>query len=153
MLDADYRARYFGELATLYRRRQHLLNLALAVLSSGAFVVLALRIGAELELRWLAEAAALLAAVLGWLLAFGRRSERSVLAASLLKRWSKLHTRYTTLWLSLEEMTDKEVLSRWQAIEDDHGEIDETASSEFPYNRRLAKRVYAEMVSSLAEAA
>lgn len=153
MVFADFRVRYFGELATQYRRRQRRLNITLAILSSSAFVVLALRLGVELELPWLAEAAALLVAVLGWLLALGRYSERSSLAASLVRRWSDLHTQYRALWLSLEEMEDREIRSRWQELEESQGEIDQTAASEFPHKRRLANRVYDEMLDALPKAA
>ncbi len=68
LLAADYRARYFGELASRFENRETALKLGVAVLSSGAAVTLVTTLETATSLPFLAELFALAAAAVGWVL-------------------------------------------------------------------------------------
>ena len=61
MLGADYRARYFADLAAKYRKWESALTITVAVLTSSAFVVLLV------EIPLAAKICTLVAAALSWL--------------------------------------------------------------------------------------
>ena len=143
MLDSDYRARYFGALATRQRRLHATLSWAVALASTA--VVASLLAGAE-ELPWLTGAVAVLAAALGWILTFGRMGERTTEASHLHRKWGEVNTQFRELWFTFEQLEEEEAMGRWKSIEDGHAELDQTAVAQFSYKKRLAEKLYNDML-------
>lgn len=146
-LNADYRARYFGELAGRFSRYQRQATVLLAITSSGAFLALMVRISSSAALPWIVEIAALLAASIGWILMLGRFPEKANLAAAQHMRWARAQREYQELWLSVEAQTVKPAAAtkRCSSIEESAAKMDEMAMRELPDKKRLALRCYEEM--------
>src|SRR5258708_38738068 len=86
LLDADYRARYFGSSAGLLQRRERLLTLAVTLLSSGAFVSLVAK------LQWLpsyiAPTLTVMTALVGGTLSVLKLGKNASLSGAMHKKWS-----------------------------------------------------------------
>ena len=140
MLDADYRSRYFADIATRKRRLHWLLSLLVAILASGA-------LGTILINQTLAAGlCSLVATGLSWWLFATRPSELVRDAAMISAQWGELHRDYQFLWSKQGRLTENAVLSQWRKLTDRYKPLDEMASSKFEFNRKLALRIYDEML-------
>ncbi len=140
MLDADYRSRYFADIAARKRRLNRLLSLLVAILTSGA-------LGTILINQPLAAGlCSLVATGLSWWLFATRPSELVRDAAMISAQWGELHSDYQFLWSKQGSLGENAVLSQWRKLTARHKPIDEMAISKFGYDRKLAVKIYNEML-------
>ncbi len=149
LLEADYRSRYFGELAGNFDRRETLMKWAAAILSSAVAVTLITALEEATGFTFMAEFFALAAATLVWALTFMKYGDKSKLSASLHRQWSEIAIRQQELWGRLDRLESEEAIRRWKRIETAHLQADEQAAAQFRLDRKLARRVQNEMIASL----
>lgn len=142
LLGADYRARYFGELAGQLQAMSRHLAVANLVLSSGALV----NIAGALAPSWVSLAAMGMVAGLSAIQLVLKFSDRAGDAAELQTKWDGILMELEQLWAELQALEASTAMARWKAIEASHGAWDQKASQEFGYKRRLAKRAWREML-------
>jgi hypothetical protein len=151
LLDADYRARYFGHLAGRLQRTERLITVAVTLLSSGAVATILFKTGND----YLTAALSLLAALFSGVMAVYKLGKAAGTAAALLSKWSSVKNKLEVFWSGIDELPAKEVEKRWLAIESEIGKETEIAALEFTLSGRLAKKAQAEVMRSrrLVEAA
>ena len=142
MLGSDYRARYFADLATRYRRRSSVLTITLAILTSGAFVTLLI------DVPLAAKISTFVAAALSWTLLVKDFSGMVRDSASFSRQWSEFEREYKLLWAELEELDPADIRKRWPAIEEKLSPLDELSTSKFPYERDLGKKIWQETLKA-----
>lgn len=151
LLDADFRTRYFGNLAGRLQRRERLMTIGVTVLSSSAFLALITKVGID----FLPQIFSALAAVMGAVLAVYKLGKSASLSASLCARWLAIRNRQEALWAEIDDLQPQEVLRRWESIAAETYKDAEVAAAEFPLHKRLANEAQGEVMRSrrLAEAA
>ena len=149
LLAADYRARYFGDLAGYLARVERWFTIASLVLSSSA--VAALLVGAPKELT---TAAVLIVALLSATQLVQKFGERASDAADLTVAWLAIQRDLQALW-ARQDLDSEAARAAWAEIEARHAQDDKRAAKEFRYWRGLARRAWREMLAArgLPEAA
>lgn len=142
LLGADYRTRYFGELAGQLQAMSRHLAVANLVLSSGALA----NIAGALAPEWVSLAAIGMVACVSAIQLVLKFSDRAGDAADLHTKWDHIQVAMEQLWAELEGLDAGAAMARWSAIEASHAEFDKKAAKEFGYKRRLAKRAWREML-------
>jgi hypothetical protein len=142
MLDADMRSRYYLRLAAILSRLELSLSILTAVLSSGAFLSLALEVPWTHAAQWCALAAVITST---WLV-FSKHGKRAELAAARAHEWMAIQSELERLWSRRGATQDSEV-HKILAREDK--QILAGAGSiirELPLNDRLSKRAQREVL-------
>ena len=142
LLEADFRARYFGHLTGRIRSRERYLTILIGVLSSGAFVSFVLK----LQVSLLPPALSLLSAIFSVVLASLKLGEGASVSASLYDKWSSLKDRYEFLWGELDGLSTEDAGRRWLELESEHKEADKLAVKEFRLDRKLAAACQADVL-------
>lgn len=145
LLDADYRARYYGHLASGLQRRERALAVTAAVLSSSSFVALI----SKIDVQYLPQCLALAAAVCSTVMATYRFGKTAALSGSFFKRWTEAKTELTVLWNQIDTLGDAAVLERWQAVMAKVADMNEIAPVEFPLKPRLAAQCRDEVLTAM----
>ena len=142
MLGSEYRARYFSDLSTRYRWWSSVLNVTLAILTSGAAVTLLI------DIPLLAKFCSLVAAGLSWLIVVMDFSGMVRDSASFSRQWIEVQKDYKLLWAELDDLDPADVRKRWTAIEEKLSPLDELSTSKFPYERGLGEKVWRETLKA-----
>lgn len=145
LLDASYRARYYGHLASQLQGTERLLAVLSAVLSSTSFVTLI----SKVSVPYLAEVLVLAAAVCSTLMATYRFGKTATLSGSFFKRWAEAKTELQVLWLRLDELDPAEATRQWRTIQDKVIDMNEVAPVEFRLRPKLAQRCQQEVLREM----
>lgn len=141
LLDADMSRRYYLRLSAWLTRLELGLSVLTAVLSSGAFLGLVTG-----RWPWLAQWAALGAAIASTWLIFSKHGKRADLAAGRARQWMETQSEMERLWARRAEISDTDVdkmLARW---ENELLAGAEPIARELPLNNRLRELAYEEVL-------
>jgi hypothetical protein len=135
LLSADYRARYYGHLASVMESFDENLTIGVTIASSGAFVVIVTRLP-----WWVGAVVSLVAAVMSIILSvkkFGKLGESS---ATLHKGWSSIESDYEVLWAQADSLPKEELLTKWRQVKSREEALEESLGMKFHLRRDLIEK-------------
>lgn len=147
VIDADYRARYFGRLASIHRERHQRIAILNGVLTSGALLAVVAPLP-EPHAGFLVQVLLILAVVVSWIAVVKQDDEGARVASHLLRRWLDIQRQAELLLSRLESMEDQQVRNAWKKLETTHDELDEMAAGVFAYDRKMQRDVWEETMQA-----
>lgn len=152
-LEADYRVRYYGRMASKLQRTENRFSLWVVILNSTAVVSLLSKLALTWKgADWLAGVLAICGAILGAMLTVHTFGKLAGSAASFQKLWSRIGNEYEALWAVVDDLSKEEILARWQKIEEMHYDADEKANATLPEDKKLESTAFHEMMVYMGQA-
>jgi len=103
-------------------------------------------LGSVIGVAWLPESLTLFAAVIGWSQLVWRFDERARQSGSYHRQWSEIHSQARSFWARADRRSDDDLLDDFASPEKLHHDMDEIPVSTFRYERKLAEKVFSEML-------
>ncbi len=135
-LSSEILARYFGDLAGRFQRRQRRLTLLTLVFSSAAFASIVGSDWLPPYWAWLKPLCALIAAIASAVLVVERYDQRAVECSDLYSGWSLLANQFQELW---DDMYSNDAPARLRALEEKSRELSRIGTK-MPEKKRLLLR-------------
>ncbi len=144
LLDADMSHRYYVRLSGRLSRLETGLSIVTAVLTSGAFLSLALSSPLPGLAKWFALAATITST---WLV-FSKHGKRAEFAASRARGWMDAQARLERLWARRGAASDDQVHRGLEQLQRGLSEGAEAVVRELPLNDRLRRSAYREVLDA-----